>query len=67
MISLIDNRLQAQEKDSSRYLIGDSVTALDVYWATMSMTILPVPEEIMPKTQQNQGMLGFFEMNSKIP
>ena len=67
VISLIDNRLQAQEKKGSRYLIGDSVTALDVYWATMSMTILPVPVEIMPKTQQNQGMLGFFEMNSKIP
>ena len=33
----------------------------------MSMTILPVPVEIMHKTQQNQGMLGFFEMNSKIP
>ena len=67
VISLIDNRLQAQEKKGSRYLIGDSVTALDVYWATMSMTILPVPVEIMPKTLQNQGMLGFFEMNSKIP
>jgi len=67
VISLIDNRLQAQEKKGSGYLIGDSVTALDVYWATMSMTILPVPVEIMPKTQQNQGMLGFFEMNSKIP
>ena len=67
MITLIDNRLQAQEKNGSSYLIGDSLTALDVYWATMSMTILPVPLEIMPKTQQNQGMLGFFEMNSKIP
>ena len=66
-ITLIDNRLKAQEKNGSRYLIGDSLTALDVYWATMSMTILPVPLEIMPKTKQNQGMLGFFEMNSKIP
>ena len=67
VITLIDNRLQAQENNGSSYLIGDSLTALDVYWATMSMTILPVPLEIMPKTQQNQGMLGFFEMNSKIP
>jgi len=67
VITLIDNRLQAQEKNGSSYLIGDSLTALDVYWATMSMTILPVPLEIMPKTQQNQGMLGFFEINSKIP
>ena len=67
VITLIDNRLKAQENHGSRYLIGDSLSAADVYWATMSMTILPVPLEIMPKTQQNQGMLGFFEMNSKIP
>ena len=67
VIRLIDNRLKAQENHGSRYLIGDSLSAADVYWATMSMTILPVPLEIMPKTQQNQGMLGFFEMNSKIP
>jgi len=67
VINLIDKRLKAQEDRKSRYLIGNSMTALDVYWATMSMTILPVPLEIMPKTQQNQGMLGFFEMNSKIP
>jgi glutathione S-transferase len=67
VIALIDNRLEAQEKNGSRYLVGDSLTAVDIYWATMSMTILPVPLEIMPKTQQNQGMLGFFEMNSKIP
>ena len=67
VIALIDNCLKVQEKNGSSYLIGDSLTALDVYWATMSMTILPVPLEIMPKTQQNQGMLGFFEMNSKIP
>ena len=54
VITLIDNRLQAQEKNGSSYLIGDSLTALDVYWATMSMTILPVPLEIMPKTQKNK-------------
>ncbi len=67
VIALIDSRLAAQEKNGSRYLVGASLTAVDIYWATMSMTILPVPLEIMPKTQQNQGMLGFFEMNSKIP
>ena len=67
IISLIDNRLQAQEKRGSQYLVGDSITAADIYWATMSMTVLPVPEEIMPKTKQNKGMLFFFEANSKIP
>ena len=31
------------------------------------MTILPASLEIMPKTKQNEGMLFFFEANSKIP
>ena len=67
VIALIDNRLKAQEKNGSRYLIGNSLTAVDIYWATMSMTVLPVPLEIMPKTKQNQGMLMFFAANSEIP
>ena len=67
VITLIDRRLEAQEKQGSRYLVGDTLTAVDIYWATMSMTILPVPLEIMPKTKQNQGMLMFSAANSEIP
>ena len=67
VITLIDSRLEAQEKRGSRYLLGDALTAADIYWATMSMTVLPAPPEIMPRTQQNKGMLIFFESNSKIP
>ena len=67
VITLIDRRLEAQEKQGLRYLVGDALTAVDIYWATMSMTVLPVPLEIMPKTKQNQGMLMFFAANSEIP
>ena len=67
VIGLIDGRLEAQQKLGSRYLVGDSLTAADIYWATLSMSTLPVPPEIMPKTQQNQGMLMWFEGNSKMP
>ena len=67
VIKLIDQRLEAQEKRGSRYLVGDSVTAADIYWATMSMAVLPAPTEIMPLTKQNQGMLKFFAMNGQIP
>ena len=67
VISLIDSRLEEQEKLGSPYLAGNMLTAADIYWATLSMSTLPVPPEIMPKTQQNQGMLMWFEGNSKIP
>ena len=67
VLSLIDSRLEEQEKLGSPYLVGNTLTAADIYWATLSMSTLPVPPGIMPKTQQNQGMLMWFEGNSKIP
>ena len=67
VISLINARLEAQEKIGSTYLVGNSLTAADIYWATMCMIILPAPSEIMTRTEQNKGMLMWFESNSKIP
>ena len=64
---LIDRRLQKQAEHGSRYLVGETLTAADIYWATMSMSITAVPPEIMPLTEQNQGLLKFFAANSKIP
>ena len=59
-ITVIDNCLQQQEQRGSQYLVGDSLTAADIYWATMSMSITDTPPDIMPVTKQNQGMLKFF-------
>jgi glutathione S-transferase len=67
VINLIDRRLAEQEKSGSRYLVADTVSAADIYWATLSMSVLPLPPEIMPLTKQNQGMLKYFAKNSQIP
>lgn len=67
ILKLIDQRLANQAQRGSPYLVGDTVTAADVYWATMSMAVLPAPTDIMPLTKQNQGMLKFFAMNGQIP
>ena len=67
IIKLIDLQLEKQEEKGSKYLIGDKISAADIYWSTISMTILPASVDIMPKTKQNEGMLFFFEANSKIP
>ena len=66
-IALIDRRLAAQESAGSPYLVGESLTAADVYLATMSMSVAPPPPEIMPITQQNSGMLKYFAMSGQIP
>ena len=67
ILRLLDQRLAAQAERGSRYLVGDSISAVDVYWATMSMAVAPPSPEIMPVTKQNQGMLQFFAMNGQIP
>jgi glutathione S-transferase len=67
IISMIDSRLEAQEKLGSKYLVGTSLSAVDIYWSTMVMSTISTPPEIMPRTEQNQGMLMWFEGNSKIP
>ena len=64
---MLDRQLQQQSDQGSRYLVGDALTAADIYWATMSMCITDTPPEIMPVTQQNQGMLKFFAANSRVP
>ena len=67
VLKMIDRRLEAQEQRGSRYLVGDAVSAIDVYWATFSISVLPAPTEIMPVTQQNKGMLKYFASNGQIP
>ena len=67
ILELIDLRLEEQKTKGSAYLVGDSVSAADIYWATISMSVSPVPKEIMPETKQNKGMLAYFASNANIP
>jgi glutathione S-transferase len=67
IVTLMDSRLEQQAAKGSKYLVGDALTAADLYWATMSMILTDTPPGIMPVTQQNKGMLKFFAMNSQVP
>ena len=60
-LKVINKKLESQKKLGSQYLIGNKLSAVDIYWATMSMCMIPAAEDIMPKTRQNQGMLAGFE------
>ena len=67
VLALLDRRLQSQAEQGSKYLVGNAVSAADIYWATMSMCVTATPPDLMPVTQQNQGMLKFFAANAKNP
>ena len=67
IVRVIDAQMRAQEERGSQYLVGDAISAVDIYWATMSMAVIPAPPEIMPRTKQNEGMLAMFAASSQIP
>lgn len=41
-------RLETQKSHGSRYLIGDQLSALDIYWAAFAALIEPLPENLCP-------------------
>jgi len=51
IIAAFGARLQAQKRAGSRYLVGDALTAVDIYWATFSnlygpLAGCPIPEPV---------------------
>ena len=54
LLNLLAERLKAQQKTGSTYYMGDSVAALDVYSATFTVMLAPLPPEhcdMHPKTR----------------
>jgi glutathione S-transferase len=41
-------RFAEQSRKGSRFLIGDAVSALDIYWATLAGAIDPLPPDLCP-------------------
>ena len=51
-------RLKDQQAKGSKFLIGDSLTALDVYWATFAALLAPLPPDKCPMME---GLRKVFE------
>ncbi len=45
VLRLLSQQLERQQRAGKRYLIGDALSALDFYWATMSNLVVPLPPE----------------------
>lgn len=48
IVSLLAAQLRGERRAGRRYLLGDRLTALDVYWATFAVLIDPLPDELCP-------------------
>lgn len=48
ILELMSEQLRRQRERGSRFLVGDALTALDVYWATFAAMVEPLPPELCP-------------------
>jgi len=56
IVSYLASRLKAQAQAGSRYLVGEGLTAADVYWATFSQLYKTSPEEVNPMPDYLRSM-----------
>jgi len=56
ILGLLGERLERQQQRGSRYFVGDSLTALDIYWAAFSAMLEPLPPALcaMPESLRPQ-------------
>ena len=46
IVRLLAERLELQRSRGSRFLIGDALSALDIYWAAFAALIEPLPDNL---------------------
>ncbi len=64
ILEMLAHRLQAQRKSGSPYLVGDTYTAADLFWACFSQMLVPLPLEdqphLHPAIGASYGAIGDF-------
>jgi glutathione S-transferase len=49
-------QLAAQRERSSRYLVGDALSALDVWWAAFAVLLDPLPDALCPMAPETRAV-----------
>lgn len=60
----LGEQAKANRAGGSQYLVGNALSAVDLYWAAMSILVDPLPEETMPTLE---GMRPMFEYLGQVP
>jgi hypothetical protein len=56
ILDRLSRQLSAQSAAGSRYLVGDGLTAVDIYWACFSQMLDPLPPEVNPMPDSVRGI-----------
>jgi glutathione S-transferase len=57
VLELLAEQLRSQRDAGHRYLVGAALSALDVYWATFSNLLVPLPPDQLPVSDAVRGLL----------
>ena len=52
ILNMLSRRLKAQRAAGSQYLVGDTISAADVYWACFSTMLEPLPDAPCPMPEE---------------
>jgi glutathione S-transferase len=58
ILELFREQLASQQAAGSDYLIGSSLSAVDIYWATFAAMLKPLPPELCPMSDAMRGAYG---------
>jgi glutathione S-transferase len=61
ILALLSDQLRRQQEAGSRYLVGDRLSAVDVYWATFSNLVVPLPPEQSPMPDWIRPVYGNWD------
>ena len=56
LLGVLSKQLAAQQAQGKRYLVGDHLSAADVYWATFAALIVPLPQDVCPMSDDFYAM-----------
>lgn len=56
ILGALSDQLQRQQDAGKRYLVGDAISAVDVYWASFASLIVPLPDALCPMSSDIRAM-----------
>lgn len=63
-LNLLNEQLERNRSRGSQFFVGDTVSALDIHWAAMSILVSPLPETDMPTLP---GYYPMFQICPSLP
>lgn len=58
VLTLLSSQLRRQQAAGKRYLVGDALSAVDLYWATFANLVDPLPHGLCPMSDDFRAMYG---------